>query len=176
VVAGYPDGSFRPYNQTTRGQLGKMVALGFGYPLTCSTQHFVDVSSDNPFYCFIETLANQPNPLISGYPCGGPGEPCPGTYFRPGSNVTRGQLSKILVLGKGWTLANPATATFADVPSTDTFYPYVETAAAHGVINGYPCGGPGEPCGQPALPYFRPANDSVRGQVSKMLYITLQSP
>jgi hypothetical protein len=176
VVSGYPDGSFRPYNLTTRGQVAKMVALGFGYPLTCTGQHFADVPPSNTFYCYVETLANQPNPLIQGYPCGGPGEPCPGQYFRPNNNVTRGQLSKILVLGKGWTLANPSTATFADVPTGDTFFPYVETAFAHGMINGYPCGSPGEPCGQPAQPYFRPANNAIRGQVSKMLYLTIQAP
>ena len=34
--------------------------------------------------------------VISGYPCGGAGEPCPGTYFRPNNNVTRGQTSKIV--------------------------------------------------------------------------------
>jgi hypothetical protein len=44
------------------------------------------------------------------------------------------------------------------------------------MINGYPCGSPGEPCGQPARPYFRPGNNAIRGQVSKMLYLTIQSP
>ena len=177
VVMGYPDGTFRPYNLTKRGQLAKMVALGFGYPLlNPTTPTFADVLPGSTFYPYIETLASQPNPLITGYPCGGVGEPCPGQYFRPNSNVTRGQLSKILVLGKGWVLANPATATFADVPPGDTFYTYVETAFAHGMISGYPCGGVGEPCGQPARPYFRPANNAIRGQVSKMLYLTVQSP
>ena len=33
VISGYSDGTFRPYNPTTRGQLTKIVVLGFGLPL-----------------------------------------------------------------------------------------------------------------------------------------------
>jgi hypothetical protein len=36
--------------------------------------------------------------IISGYTCGGPGEPCDPAgrpYFRWGANATRGQMSKI---------------------------------------------------------------------------------
>jgi hypothetical protein len=41
--------------------------------------------------------------IISGYPCGGPNEPC-GTgslpYFRPGNDVTRSQTVKIVELAR----------------------------------------------------------------------------
>jgi hypothetical protein len=33
--------------------------------------------------------------VINGYQCGGPGEPCPGFYYRPNNNITRGQVSKV---------------------------------------------------------------------------------
>jgi hypothetical protein len=40
--------------------------------------------------------------IINGYQCGGPGEPCVPPlnrpYFRPGSNASRGQLSKMIYL------------------------------------------------------------------------------
>ena len=36
--------------------------------------------------------------------------------------------------------------TFTDVISGSTFYPYIQCMACQGIINGYPCGGPGEPC------------------------------
>ena len=39
--------------------------------------------------------------IISGYACGGPGEPCNSQhrpYFRPGNNATRSQLGKIIYL------------------------------------------------------------------------------
>ena len=34
--------------------------------------------------------------IVGGYDCGGPGEPCPGRYFRPDRYATRAQLSKLL--------------------------------------------------------------------------------
>jgi hypothetical protein len=178
VVSGY-GAEFRPYNTTTRGQIAKMIVLGFGYPLTCNTQAFADVPGTHPFYCFIETLVARPEGIISGYTCGSPGEPCDPQnrpYFRPANPVTRGQLAKMLVLARGWTLANPPVPTFADTPLTHPFYPFVETAAARVVISGYDCGGPGEPCDPQNRPYFRPGADATRGQVSKMLYITLVTP
>ena len=50
------------------------------------------------FYDFIERLASRG--VMSGYPCGGVGEPCipPDNrpYFRPNANATRGQTSKIV--------------------------------------------------------------------------------
>src|SRR5205823_5056516 len=55
VISGYSDGTFRPYNNATRGQLSKMVVLAEGWRLDCPQQHFTDVPSGNPFFCFVET-------------------------------------------------------------------------------------------------------------------------
>nr|MDQ5866860.1 S-layer homology domain-containing protein [Chloroflexota bacterium] len=49
------------------------------------------------FYEWIMRLTNRG--VMSGYPCGGPGEPCDGQnrpYFRWNAQVTRGQASKIV--------------------------------------------------------------------------------
>ena len=46
----------------------------------------------------------------------------------------------MLVLGRGWALVNPAAPTFRDVPASNPFYPFVETAYQHGAISGYACG------------------------------------
>ena len=51
----------------------------------------------NGFYGVVGTAYNHS--IISGYSCGGAGEPCDGherPYFRPGNNATRGQTSKIV--------------------------------------------------------------------------------
>ena len=58
--------------------------------------------------------------------------------------------------------------TFADVPLSIPFYQVIETAAAHGIVSGYTCGGPGEPCDARRRPYFRPYADVTRGQLSKI--------
>jgi hypothetical protein len=160
----------------TRGQLLKMVVNAAGWSIAQPpTPTFADVPAGSTFYPYIETAFTHG--VISGYPCGAPGEPCPGRYFRPNNNVTRGQLSKIIVLAKDWSPLNPATGSFNDVPPGDTFYGFIEQARAKGLIQGYPCGGPFEPCDPPAnRPYFRPGNNATRGQFSKILYLALTQP
>jgi hypothetical protein len=139
-----------------------------------SEQTFADVSVGSTFYQYIERMASRG--IISGYACGGVGEPCDGEnrpYFRPQSKATRGQIAKIDMLAAvqalGWTLDDPPTNTFEDVAVGSTFYEYVETAYTHEVLNGYPCGGAGEPCGPSNKPYFRPNNNASRGQTSKIV-------
>src|SRR5207237_3891409 len=70
--------------------------------------------------------------FVSGYACGGPGEPCPGQYFRPGAFTTRGQFTKILVLGRGWPVTTPSNPTFTDVPRSNPFFVYIATAYSRG--------------------------------------------
>jgi hypothetical protein len=130
---------------------------------------FEDVPSSYTFYPYIECLACRS--IINGYACGGVGEPCNPAhdpYFRPGDNVTRGQISKIVALSSG--LDTPVSGqTFEDVSPGSTFYTYTEQLYALGVMNGYPCGGSGEPCNPPGnRPYFRPNADTTRGQLSKI--------
>lgn len=178
VVNGYQDGTFRPGNSATRGQIVKIVVGAFGLtPQTAGGPHYADAPADSTFYQWIET-ASYYN-IVNGYPCGGDGEPCNAQnqpYYRPNNNVTRAQLTKILVLAAeekdptNWPLLTPAQATFADVPSGSTFYSYVETAFAHTLIDGYVCGDAGEPC--PGR-YFRPNGTASRAQLSKMVYQAL---
>jgi hypothetical protein len=127
---------------------------------------FSDVPVGSTFYDYIRCLACRG--IVGGYPCGGPGEPCPGSYFRPGNNVTRGQVSKIVAEAAGFADPVPSTQqTFADVAPGSTFHLWIERLSSRGIIGGYPCGGAGEPCiAPPNRPYFRPNNNVTRGQLS----------
>jgi hypothetical protein len=171
IINGYPDGTFKPNNNVTRGQLSKIVSnsAGFSDP---ATQMFEDVPPGSTFFDYIGRLASRG--YINGYPCGGPGEPCnpPGNlpYFRPNANATRGQISKIVSNAAGFN--EPVTGqTFQDVPPGSTFYDFIERLAGRGVMSGYPCGSvPTEPCVPPEnRPYFRPNNNATRGQTSKIV-------
>ncbi len=157
VISGYPDGTFRPYSNASRGQVTKIIVLAFDYTLHIP-QHptFSDVPPANTFYSFVETAAY--NGIVSGYPDG---------TFLPNNPVTRGQLAKITSNAAHYS-ENHATATFSDVPVGATFHPFVERLASRDIINGYQCGGPGEPC--PGI-YFRPNNDVTRGQIAKIVFI-----
>ncbi|MDQ3707354.1 MAG: hypothetical protein M3437_19435 [Chloroflexota bacterium] len=60
-------------------------------------QCFADVPPTNPFYVHANTLYHED--VVGGYACGGPGEPCDPynrPYFRPGSGVTRQQMTKFI--------------------------------------------------------------------------------
>jgi hypothetical protein len=171
IINGYADGTFRPNNNVTRGQLSKIVSnsAGFSDP---ATQMFEDVPPGSTFFDFVGRLASRG--YINGYPCGGPGEPCvpPGNlpYFRPNANATRGQISKIVSNAAGF-IEPVSGQTFEDVPPGSTFYEFIERLASRGVMSGYPCGSvPTEPCVPPEnRPYFRPNNNATRGQTSKIV-------
>ncbi|MGI8588139.1 MAG: FG-GAP-like repeat-containing protein [Chloroflexia bacterium] len=169
VVSGYSDGMFRPYNNTTRSQMVKIVVLGFNKPITTPAGRaysFTDVTTSNPFFSVVETA--YADGIVSGYTCGtAPAGPCDSLrrpYFLPYNNVTRSQLAKIDVLAAGWTLYNPTTPSFGDVPVGSTFYSVIETAVCHGVVSGYNDG------------TFRPFNNATRGQISKIVYLSIVNP
>lgn len=190
IVGGYPCGGpneacrcynnafFRPYNTTTRAQTAKIVAqaANFTDPIPSTQQTFQDVPPTDTFWIYIERL--YVHGVVSGYPCGGSGEPCipPANrpYFRPSNTVTRGQLAKMVAQAASFTETVPSTQqTFQDVPSTDTFWLYVERLYDHNAVVGYSCGSTGEPCVPPAnRPYYRPYTTTTRGQTAKIVSLS----
>jgi hypothetical protein len=163
----------------TRTPTGVSTVAASSTPNATSTAcpiQFADVPATgegSTFYPYVRCLACRG--IVSGYPCGGPGEGCNGNadpYYRPSANVTRGQLSKIVANSAG--LDDPIAEgqqQFADVEPGDPFYPYVERLAQTGAIAGYPCSGQGEGCDEQNRPYFRPGNFATRGQISKIVAI-----
>jgi hypothetical protein len=166
IISGYADGTFRPDSNITRGQVTKMVANAAALfdPVPSTQQTFTDVPVGQPFWVYIERLAGHG--YISGYADG---------TFRPGNPVTRGQLAKIVANTAQYTDPVPSDQqTFADVPSSDPFWVFVEQVALHGIISGYgctdatvnPCTGLVESC--PGV-YFRPCNPATRAQTAKIV-------
>jgi hypothetical protein len=176
-------GYFRPENLIVRGQIAKMVSnsAGFNEPITGQT--YTDVPPTDTFYVFIERLSRRGH--MSGYPCGGinpqrgTAEPCDPQnrpYFRPYTNATRGQVTKIVSNAAGYTEPIPTTRqSFTDVPPNSTFWVWIERLYARGIVSGVACGGVNpetgqpEPCDAQNRPYFRPNNSIKRGQTSKIV-------
>jgi hypothetical protein len=87
---------FRPGANASRGQVSKIIANAANITDPVSGQVYADVPPSHTFYTEIMRLTGRG--VMSGYPCGGPGEPCDPQsrpYFRPGNAVTRAQTSKI---------------------------------------------------------------------------------
>jgi hypothetical protein len=153
VVGGYPCGGagepcgttnlpyFRPTAPVSRAQFAKIMVEGFSIPVnTSGGPHFCDVATNNWAYNYIETLYNTTvtvdgvlERLMSGSPCG-----C-GNCFNPGSNLKRGQVSKVVVLTahyKNWFCGHGSAGgpDFYDVPTNQTFYKYVEKLYNAGAV------------------------------------------
>jgi 5'-nucleotidase/2',3'-cyclic-nucleotide 2'-phosphodiesterase/3'-nucleotidase/5'-nucleotidase len=116
------------------------------------------VPPEHTFYQYVRCLACRG--IVSGYGDG---------TFRPNNDVTRGQTAKVVSNAAGF--SEPvAGQTYEDVPSSHTFYEWIERLSGRGVMGGYPCGQrEQEPCFPGNRPYFRPAENATRGQVSKIV-------
>ncbi len=87
VVGGYSDGSYKPGNSVTRGQMAKFVGLAAGYSdaIPANRQTFPDVAPGSTFWVYVEQVAAHG--VVGGY--------TDGTY-RPTNRVTRGQTAKFI--------------------------------------------------------------------------------
>ncbi len=90
-----------------------------------ASARYKDVPATYPGIKAIEYLSDQG--IVSGYPDGS---------FHPDAIVTRAQLAKMLVTTMQWSVIKPPEARFSDVPADSWMFPYVETAAARGIMSG----------------------------------------
>ncbi|HEY0071062.1 MAG TPA: S-layer homology domain-containing protein, partial [Chloroflexia bacterium] len=105
-ISGFPDGTFRPGDSVTRGQLAKIVAntAGLDAEVPESRQTFADVppppAEGSTYWLYVERLYERG--VIAGYDCTpGPDGPLPcdplnRKYYLPNAPVSRGQTSKIV--------------------------------------------------------------------------------
>jgi hypothetical protein len=116
------------------------------------------VPPENSFYQFVRCLACRG--ILGGYQDG---------TFHPTSDITRGQIAKIVSNAANFQDDVTGRRTYADVPSTETFWLWIERLTLHEVMSGYDCGGPGEPCDSDNRPYFRSGSNATRGQLTKIV-------
>lgn len=150
IVSGYSDGTFRPQNPTTRGQLVKMVVLSQGWQLLRPQRAtFTDIRPGHTFYSYIETAVSHG--IISGYA---------NKTFRSYENVTRAQVAKILALAQAWGSPVGPTVSLCDIPRSHWAWSYVQSAIEREVFTGY-----GDGC-------FYPDAYATRAQLAKVLVLS----
>ncbi len=96
VIAGFPDGSFRPDAPVTRSQYAAMVRKAFNKRQERQAINFVDVSSNYWAYSAIQEAYTTG--FLSGYP---------GRVFRPTQNIPREQVLVSLSNGLDYVANNP---------------------------------------------------------------------
>jgi len=125
IISGYPDGTFKPANPITRTQAAKILA-GI---LKLDTVHvknpnFKDIKPGDANYGAIAALANAG--IISGS----------NGYFHPTKNITRGQMSKMIVKGFKLPITNGINIPFDDVNEGSEYEPYIKTLFANSITKG----------------------------------------
>jgi hypothetical protein len=153
IVSGYEDGSFKPEQPVTRGQMSKFIKNAYKIKTDTGCGDFPDVSKSNTFYTEITTLKCKG--VIRGFDNGS---------FRPDLYVTRGQAMKFVMEGlrsfhedNAYLLYSGSDQLFIDVPTDYAFYEYIMAAEQEGIVSGYGDG------------YFHPDAVSTRGAMSKMV-------
>lgn len=112
----------------TREQAAVMIAEKIGVNYTIITQDFGDVDTSRNSFAAIETLYRL------GITSGCASNPL---YFCPDRLITRGEFVTLVVRAKQYSLITPTYGSFSDVPASNPFYAYIETAKANGIVAGF---------------------------------------
>jgi hypothetical protein len=146
IVQGFWDGTYRPGDPVTRGQMAVYIARALAggdasVPSAPATATFSDVDVDHWAFRYVEYCAGRT--IVQGYWDG---------TSRPDVVVTRGQLAVYVARSVATPTGDagvpdllPASEpTFTDVPGTDRAWEwcwkYVEYCATEGIVQGYPDG------------------------------------
>lgn len=126
IVNGFPDGTFKPGQQVTRGQAAKVIAQILKLD-TNNVQNpgFTDLSKENQYYGAISALVHKG--IISGFE---------DNTFKPGSPLTRAQMAKILAIGFGFEEETFRDIRFVDVKSTNWYAGFVQSLLTHQITSG----------------------------------------
>jgi subtilisin family serine protease len=155
IVSGYEDGTFRPQNPVTRGEMAKFIRQAFQIPTDTSCGNFPDVGPAHTFYHDVTTL--RCNNVISGFTDG---------LFKPDEQVTRGQTTKFIMEGlrarendTQYLRYTGTDSPFDDVPPSYVFYEQVMAAYVHGIVSGF------------TVDTYEPEQHTLREQMAKMIDI-----
>lgn len=122
IIAGFEDGTFRPYQEVTRAQAAILIHGALGAKNTTTfTPEMTDVPSGHWAYDEISVLIELG--ILDN-----------AEMFNPNRNLTRAELSRILV--DGFDLTETSSKQFDDVPKTAWYASYVNKLYAAGITVG----------------------------------------
>jgi hypothetical protein len=157
LIKGYKEknGTYtvRPENNITRAEVVAILVRALGLTSNKSGIAFTDVKKGQWYYEPIRIASSLG--IVSGT---GPNK------FEPERNVTRAELSAMIIRAFGQTITKPNSAkAFSDVSANHWAKPYIDDATKAGIISGYPGG------------LFKPANNAKRAEAIKMLSVALNA-
>jgi len=144
VTTGFPDGTFRPDREISRGQMASFLARALDLPSGTVTHR--DVSGSHTHAAAISSLATAG--ITKGFPDG---------TFRPEQPVTRGQMASFMAAAMGLEDPAPSSPPFGDVGLDHPHARGVAAISKAGIGTGYPDG------------TYRPDQGVTRGQMASFL-------
>jgi hypothetical protein len=137
IVAGYPDGNYKPDEPVNRAQMAvyaaRAAAGGDANVPESGTQSFSDVAGGHWAHRYVEYVAQQG--ITEGYPDGG---------YHPGETVNRAQMAVYMArlrAGGDAAVGEPTGApSFPDIEPSHWAYRYIEYAKNAGIVQGFPDG------------------------------------
>ncbi|WP_244935637.1 amidase family protein [Paenibacillus glycanilyticus] len=148
LLAGYPDGTFRPDLGITRAEALKVLAIQLG--LQSQASSFSDVPSTHWAAGFIG--AAQKSGLMNGYADG---------KFRPDDQLNRAEMAALVA--RAFQFSGSSNTAFPDVQAGNWAHTYIEALIANKIVTGYADG------------TFRPDSAITRAEFATMITRVLQS-
>ncbi|MBD6616814.1 S-layer homology domain-containing protein [Komarekiella sp. 'clone 1'] len=157
VIAGFPDGSFRPEQAVTRAQFAAMVNKAFQKAQQRQGINFADVPSNY----WASSAIGQAYTIgfLSGYP---------GNLFRPNEAIPRQQVLVSLANGLGYTPSGDTTSTLQYFNDASSIADYarrpIAAATEKQIVVNYP-----------NVKFLNPTTTATRAQVAAFIYQALVS-
>ena len=153
IIAGFPDGSFRPNDPVTRAQFAAIINKAFSPPAKQAGKEFTDVSTD--FWAYKAIQSAYRGEFVAGYP---------DRTFKPGQQIPRVQALVSLANGLVLTSNNPnALSVYTDASQIPSYATSAVAAATQRqlVVN------------YPTLSQLNPNRNATRAEVSAFVYQAL---
>lgn len=155
IIAGFPDGTFRPEAPVTRAQFAAMVNNAFNVPAVRSSVNFTDVPAN--YWARNAIRSAYERGFLSGYP---------GNIFRPEQNIPREQVLVSLASGLNYspTASVGTTLGYYNDASGISGYAQSNIAAAteRGLVVNYP-----------VVRSLNPTRPATRAEVAAFIYQAL---
>ena len=126
IVAGYPDGSFRPEDTVNRAEALKIILKGINITVANQAElPFSDTNNSSWYAKYVSTAVQRT--IVSGYPDG---------TFQPEKTVNRAEALKMLVRATNLTLSTPSEEKiYNDVFREQWFSKYVAYAKEKNIVS-----------------------------------------
>lgn len=148
IIGGYPDGTFKPNQSISRQHAAKFLAHALRLDtVNVKNPGFKDVNNKNPYYGAIAALVEAG--IISGYA---------DNTFKPGDNLTRTQMAKMLVLGFNLKSQGAQANPFRDISTNNWNKSFVQVLYANNITTGT------------TATTFSPTSFVTRGQLASFIF------